>query len=44
MVRAILNGRKTATRRVIKNLDIEEENGLIILYEKYEDDDLHCSD
>lgn len=38
MVRAILDGRKTTTRRVIKNLDIEEHNEMITLYEKNEDD------
>lgn len=38
MVRAILDGRKTVTRRVIKNLDIYENNGMIALYEKNEDD------
>jgi uncharacterized protein YhfF len=38
MVRVILDGRKTVTRRAIKNLDIEEENGLERLYEKDEDD------
>lgn len=38
MVRAILDGRKTATRRTIKNLDIEENRGMITLYEKNEDD------
>lgn len=38
MVRSILDGRKTVTRRVIKNFDIEENNGMITLYEKKEDD------
>ena len=38
MVQAILEGRKTVTRRPIKNLDIEEHNGIITLYEKHEDD------
>lgn len=38
MVRAILEGRKTVTRRVIKNLDIDENNRMIALYEKNEDD------
>lgn len=38
MVRAILDGRKTVTRRLVKNLEIEESNGLVILYEKNEDD------
>lgn len=38
MVRAILDGRKKVTRRLVKNLEIEENNGLVSLYEKNEYD------
>jgi hypothetical protein len=38
MVRAILNGQKTMTRRAIKNLDIEENKGMVTLYKKNEYD------
>ena len=38
MVQAILDERKTVTRRAIKNLDISENNGMITLYEKDDDD------
>ncbi len=39
----LLDGRRTVTRRAIKNLYIEEKSGMITLYEKNEDDAFYVS-